>query len=93
MLFDPALISDLVLPSEPLLRSISDKIGVQLFCWGECFVEPITYLKSLIAERGADVEIHRPLLIDIYERSLSISEREISCILAHQKRNNNMIGD
>ena len=34
MLFDPALISDLVLPSEALLRSISDKNGVQLFWVG-----------------------------------------------------------
>ena len=47
-------------------------------------VELITHLKSLIAERGADVEIH--LLIGIYERSLSISEREILCILHIKSR-------
>ena len=55
-------------------------LACNYFVWDN--VELNTHLKSLIAERGADVEIH--LLIGIYERSLSISERDIMH-LAHQK--------
>ena len=53
----------------------------------------MTHLKSLIAERGADVEIHRPLLIGICESSLSISEKGNIMHLGTSIEKNIMIGD